>query len=71
MEKPKTKKGRDNFSQAVLKILCRRAGGKCCKCGAATLGPVKNQPLQTVNIGKGESVDKTRPLSHLLLAVMT
>lgn len=61
MEKPKTKKGRDNFSQAVLKILCRRAGGKCCKCGAATLGPVKNQPLQTVNIGKGAHIAAAAP----------
>ena len=51
----KTRKGRDNFSQAVLKILYRRAGGKCCRCGAATFGPVQNHPLQSVNIGKGLS----------------
>lgn len=50
----KERKGRDNFTQAALKILHRRAGGKCCKCGALTFGPVKNQPLQSVNIGKGE-----------------
>lgn len=49
----KARKGRDNFTQAVLKILYRRAGGKCCRCGAATFGPVKNHPLQSVNIGKG------------------
>ena len=46
-------KTRDNFSQSVLKILHRRAGGKCCRCGANTFGPVKNKPLQSVNIGKG------------------
>lgn len=53
MEKKAERKGRDNFTQSVLKILCRRAGGKCCKCGAVTLGPVKNRPTQSVNIGKG------------------
>lgn len=55
------KRSRDNFTQQVLKILYRRAGGKCCRCAAATFGPVKNQPLQSVNIGKGITVDT--PLS--------
>lgn len=55
------RKGRDNFSQAVLKILCRRAGGKCCKCGANTLGPVTNNPYQSVNIGKGAHIAAAAP----------
>jgi hypothetical protein len=46
-------KARDNFTQSVLKILHRRAGGKCCRCGANTFGPVKNKPKDSVNIGKG------------------
>jgi len=47
------KNRRDNFSETTLKILCRRAGGKCCKCGVNTIGPVANNPYQTINIGKG------------------
>ena len=36
-------------------ILYKRAGGKCCRCGAATFGPDTN-PHKSVNIGQGAHI---------------
>ena len=50
------RKGRDNFSQAVIQILYKRAGGRCCRCGALTFGPITNNPCKTRNIGQGAHI---------------
>lgn len=46
---------RDNFSQRVITILYRRAGGKCCRCAAPTFGPDSN-PYKSVNIGQAAHI---------------
>ena len=54
--KPKSRSSRrDDFSAKVLMILYKRAGGKCCRCGAATFGPDTN-PHKSVNIGQGAHI---------------
>ena len=58
-DKSKNKKPgprRDNFTQAVIQILYKRAGGKCCRCGAPTFGPVTNNPSKSRNIGQGAHI---------------
>lgn len=52
---------RDDFSAKVLMILYKRAGGKCCRCGAATFGPDTN-PHKSVNIGQGAHIAAAAPL---------
>ena len=42
-------------------ILYKRAGGKCCRCGAATFGPDTN-PHKSVNIGQGAHIAAAAPL---------
>lgn len=54
--KPKSRSSRrDDFSAKVLMILYKRAGGKCCRCGAPTFGPDTN-PHKSVNIGQGAHI---------------
>ena len=50
------RKGRDNFSQAVLQNLYKRVGGRCCRCGAITFGPLTNNPEKYRNIGQGAHI---------------
>ena len=52
---------RDDFSAKVLMILYKRAGGKCCRCGAPTFGPDTN-PHKSVNIGQGAHIAAAAPL---------
>ncbi|XP_064385969.1 uncharacterized protein LOC135334631 [Halichondria panicea] len=59
-----TKKGgnrRDNFSAAVVKILHKRVGGKCCRCDATTFGPVANNPIKSINIGQAAHIAAAAP----------
>ena len=60
--KPKgSRRARDNFSQSVISILFKRAGGKCCRCFAPTFGPVSNNPTKSVNIGQGAHIAAAAP----------
>ena len=59
-----TKKGgnrRDNFSAAVVQILHKRVGGKCCRCDATTFGPVANNPIKSINIGQAAHIAAAAP----------
>lgn len=53
---------RDNFTQSVIQILYKRAGGRCCRCAAPTFGPVSNNPLKSVNIGQAAHIAAAAPL---------
>ena len=54
--KPRSRSSRrDDFSAKVLMILYKRAGGKCCRCGAPTFGPDTNLH-KSVNIGQGAHI---------------
>ena len=55
------KSRRDNFSQSAITILYKRAGGKCCRCGAATFGPVTNNPTKYRNIGQAAHIAAAAP----------
>lgn len=52
---------RDNFSQSVINILFKRAGGKCCRCHAPTFGPVTNNPNKYRNIGQAAHIAAAAP----------
>ena len=52
---------RDNFNQSVIQILYKRAGGKCCRCGASTFGPVTNKPTGVRNIGQAAHIAAAAP----------
>lgn len=52
---------RDDFSARTVMILYKRAGGKCCRCGAATFGPDSN-PNKSVNIGQAAHIAAAAPL---------
>lgn len=62
---------RDNFTQAVIQILYKRAGGKCCRCAAPTFGPVSNNPLKSVNIGQAAHIAAAAPLGPRYLPTMS
>ena len=53
---------RDNFTQSVIQILYKRAGGRCCRCAASTFGPVSNNPRKAVNIGQAAHIAAAAPL---------
>ncbi len=57
----KTVSRRDNFSNAAIQILYKRAGGKCCRCFAPTFGPVANNPSKSVNIGQAAHITAAAP----------
>ena len=52
---------RDNFNQSVIQILYKRAGGRCCKCRAATFGPITNNPNKYRNIGQAAHIAAAAP----------
>ncbi len=47
---------RDDFTQAAIQIMFKRAGGKCCRCYAPTFGPVTNNPNRYRNIGQAAHI---------------
>ena len=52
---------RDNFSQSVVQILYKRAGGKCCNCGASTFGPHTGRLDKYQNIGQAAHIAAAAP----------
>ena len=58
-EKPKSR--RDNFTKSVIEILYKRAGGRCCRCSAATFGPVTNDLSKYRNIGQAAHIAAAAP----------
>ena len=57
--KPRSR--RDNFTKSVIEILYKRAGGRCCRCNAATFGPVSNNPNKWRNIGQAAHIAAAAP----------
>ena len=55
------KSRRDNFTQSAIAILYKRSGGKCCRCGATTFGPVTNNLTKYRNIGQAAHIAAAAP----------
>lgn len=57
----KSRRSRDNFTQSAIAILYKRSGGKCCRCGATTFGPVTNNLTKYRNIGQAAHIAAAAP----------